>query len=263
MEKMDLDFPWALFQLAQTIYAISTQHIKAMVIMEDINIMPGMPKYTKGLLNLRGEIIPVIDLRKFYGMRSINEEILELQDLLEQRKTDHINWINTLEDSVKEQKEFVLTTDPHVCAFGKWRDSYQTADNMLNYLLRKFDEPHQKIHAAAIAVKEFERMGEYPKAYELIAQIRNTEYRIMLGLFATFIDQYRESRREIVIIIEEGNRQLGLAVDSVLAIEPILKDTTLTLPGSGGKKSTRFQIGKRSKDDTPIILIDERSFADC
>jgi chemotaxis signal transduction protein len=260
MDNLELDFPWALFQLGQTNYAISVAHIKSFVILKALTPMPDMPKYFKGMLNMRGDIIPVIDLRKYYGMRSIAEEIDALGEMLDQRKEEHLQWINALEDSVKAQKKFTLTTDPHACAFGKWRDSYQTDDNMLNYLLRQFDKPHQKIHVAAVKVKELEQLGEYAKAFEIVTAIKNNEFQTMINLFANFITQYRQSRREIVIIVEHDNRQIGLAVDSVLAIESLPEDSQVTLPGSSRKKGSKFQIAKRAKDQTPVILIDELSF---
>ena len=256
----NLDFPWALFNLGETIFGISCEYIKSIFILKEVNAIPDMPDHIKGIFNLRGNIIHIIDLRKLFGMKSVSEEIHELQDMLDQRKNDHINWVSALEESVRDKTEFKLTTDPHACAFGKWYDAYTSDDNMINYLLKKFDEPHRAIHAAAEKVKKLEEAHEYSQAYELINQTKSNELQIMINLFSSFIEEYRASRRELVIVLQNEDEEFGITVDNVLSIEPITESSDTTLDHELLKMGKNLGIGMRQKDDTPIILIKDLCF---
>ena len=60
-----------LFNLGHGSYGISIENVFEIRKMEDITIVPRAPKFIEGVINLRGNVIPVIDLRKRFGMEQI------------------------------------------------------------------------------------------------------------------------------------------------------------------------------------------------
>ena len=50
------------------VYGIDIQHVTDIIELQKITEVPDMPKYVKGVINLRGQVIPVIDLRLRFGM---------------------------------------------------------------------------------------------------------------------------------------------------------------------------------------------------
>jgi purine-binding chemotaxis protein CheW len=59
------------FSLAGEEYGIGILKIKEIIGMMPITPLPQTPKFVKGVINLRGKVIPVIDLRLRFGMDSI------------------------------------------------------------------------------------------------------------------------------------------------------------------------------------------------
>lgn len=59
------------FSLAEEEYGIGILEIKEIIGMMNITVIPKTPEYVKGVINLRGKVIPVIDLRLKFGMESI------------------------------------------------------------------------------------------------------------------------------------------------------------------------------------------------
>ena len=57
------------FSLAPEEYGISILKIKEIIGLMDITSLPQAPEYAKGVINLRGKVIPVIDLRLRFGMK--------------------------------------------------------------------------------------------------------------------------------------------------------------------------------------------------
>lgn len=262
MNESKTEYPWALFNLEESVYGVSSEHIIAIFLLENIITMPDMPHYMRGVVNLRGKIVPIIDTRKFYGLPTVKEEIIGLKKIMEARKQDHINWLNELEQSVIEDRDFKLTTDPHACAFGKWYDSFETNDMVLNYLLKKFDTPHKQVHEVGIEVRKLVDQGKHEKAFDLINKAKQRELKKMIDLFNSFCNEYSDTKRELVIVLEDPkeDREIGLTVDKVIAVEPIQADNENTLDSVTHNSHESLSLGKRSKDESPVFVIDENYF---
>lgn len=56
------------FVLGQESYGVEVLKIREIIRMADITAIPQMPSYVKGVINLRGKIIPVVDLRVKFGL---------------------------------------------------------------------------------------------------------------------------------------------------------------------------------------------------
>ncbi|MBF0278606.1 MAG: purine-binding chemotaxis protein CheW [SAR324 cluster bacterium] len=57
------------FTLNDRVYGIEIQNVREIVDMQKITNVPGMEDYIKGLINLRGQVIPVLDVRLRFGMK--------------------------------------------------------------------------------------------------------------------------------------------------------------------------------------------------
>ncbi len=56
------------FTLGQESYGIAVLKIREIIRMPEVTSIPQMPEYIRGVINLRGKIIPVIDLRKRFHL---------------------------------------------------------------------------------------------------------------------------------------------------------------------------------------------------
>lgn len=56
------------FRLGEESYGIAVLKIREIIRMQAITLVPQMPDFIKGVINLRGKIIPVIDLRTKFGL---------------------------------------------------------------------------------------------------------------------------------------------------------------------------------------------------
>lgn len=56
------------FQLSKEEYGIAILRVREIIGMVDVTPLPRTPDFVRGVINLRGRIIPVIDLRRKFGM---------------------------------------------------------------------------------------------------------------------------------------------------------------------------------------------------
>lgn len=67
-EMADRDGKYLTFSLAAEEYGISILKVKEIIGMMAITMVPQVPAFVKGVINLRGKVIPVVDLRLKFGM---------------------------------------------------------------------------------------------------------------------------------------------------------------------------------------------------
>lgn len=59
------------FRLGDEDYAIAITKIQEIILMKPITRLPQAPDYIEGLINLRGAVIPVVNLRKRFGLPAL------------------------------------------------------------------------------------------------------------------------------------------------------------------------------------------------
>ncbi|MCX7656433.1 MAG: chemotaxis protein CheW [Treponemataceae bacterium] len=76
MAEKEYQYQLVTFQLGEEVYGIDIMDVKEIVRVQDIRPIPNAPSYVEGIINLRGEIIPIINLHKRFHIKkpSIDEE---------------------------------------------------------------------------------------------------------------------------------------------------------------------------------------------
>jgi len=67
----DREGKYLTFSMADEEYGIGILKIKEIIGMMPITTVPRTPDYVKGVINLRGKVIPVVDLRLRFRMKSV------------------------------------------------------------------------------------------------------------------------------------------------------------------------------------------------
>ena len=67
--EMDIqEIQVACFRLGEDLYAADIMRIKEIIRLQKLATLPKSPSFVEGVLNLRGTVIPVIDLRKRFDL---------------------------------------------------------------------------------------------------------------------------------------------------------------------------------------------------
>ncbi|MEX0982576.1 MAG: chemotaxis protein CheW [Bacteroidales bacterium] len=69
------------FALASEIYGIESAYVREVYPLKDFTPLPGVPSFILGIINVRGQILPVVDLKKFFnlpekGLGELNKVII-------------------------------------------------------------------------------------------------------------------------------------------------------------------------------------------
>lgn len=248
--------PVVVCRLGDRLFAVSSELVESMVQLPPVTRVPQTPEYVRGVINLRGRILRVIDLRRRLGIPTLLEESTAFTDMLDLRLNDHRKWISALKQSVDDGTEFTGEIDPTKCGFGRWYETFETSDPILRAMFERFDKPHRQIHQVAREVSVLMTTGNVTGAQTLVRETEHNELRVLEHLFRATKDAYLRSCREIAIVVGRGGAQTATVVDQVVAVEHILPiddaDVAASIQGPGAALVS--SIGKRPRSETELVF---------
>ncbi|HXN23296.1 MAG TPA: chemotaxis protein CheW [Candidatus Dormibacteraeota bacterium] len=68
---MDKDLQVVGFRIGDETFGVRISTVREIVRVPEITVVPNAPDYIEGVINLRGKIIPVMDLRKRFGAKDL------------------------------------------------------------------------------------------------------------------------------------------------------------------------------------------------
>ncbi len=104
MEEIDeevLENKYLMCKLGNEVYGINIQHVTDIIELQKITEVPDMPDYVKGVINLRGQVIPVIDLRLRFRMEAREYDDRTVITVVQMKK----NSIGFIIDTATEVQE--------------------------------------------------------------------------------------------------------------------------------------------------------------
>ena len=73
MATNDNQFQLVTFKLGAELYGVNIMDVKEIVKIQNVRVIPNAPYYVEGIINLRGEIIPIIALHKRFGIQTVEK----------------------------------------------------------------------------------------------------------------------------------------------------------------------------------------------
>lgn len=241
---------YLIFESSTNKIAINLDYVLEVIRMPEWTTFPNTDEFVKGIFNLRNNIIPLIDFRKYMGNMSLADEMVAL---LRQREQDHINWVNELISCVDEHREFTLTTDHTKCKFGLWYYSFQTNNLKLKDFLELFEKPHKEIHRIGIKVKELLKEERFDEAKAISLSTRDNELKVMINLFKELYELLQTTVREFVVIINTDTGIKSVTVDKIDRII-MVQDEEISKLESAQLGGTCDEVIKR--DEELILKLD-------
>ncbi len=96
------------FKLGEEVFAMDVSHVREILEFNTITKVPKTPDYMRGVINLRGSVVPVLDMRLKFGMsetvKTVNTCVVVVEVVIQEKTI----VIGALVDSVQE----VFELDP-------------------------------------------------------------------------------------------------------------------------------------------------------
>ena len=119
------------FQLAQEAFGLEILKVQEIIGLMNVTKVPRAPAFVRGVINLRGRIIPVVDLRQKFGLESVTDTertcIVVVQVARERARltlgivVDEVSEVlNVLEEQIESAPDFGTQVDTEfILGIGK------------------------------------------------------------------------------------------------------------------------------------------------
>ena len=104
IEEDTLKGKYLTFPVGKETYAIEIMFVNEIISIQTITEVPELPAYVKGIINLRGKIIPVMDVRLRFKMKSVEYNnrtciiIIEIKDVSVGLIVDNVSEVMSIAD---------------------------------------------------------------------------------------------------------------------------------------------------------------------
>ncbi|MCI5607633.1 MAG: chemotaxis protein CheW [Treponema sp.] len=71
--EAETQYQLVTFHLGEELYGVNIMDVKEILRLSNVRVIPNAPYYVEGIINLRGEIIPIIDLHKRFNIQSVGK----------------------------------------------------------------------------------------------------------------------------------------------------------------------------------------------
>ncbi|KAB1441076.1 chemotaxis protein CheW [Pseudodesulfovibrio senegalensis] len=105
MTKTSAQGQYLTFVLGKEIFALDISKVREVLEITKVSEIPRTPKYMRGVINLRGHAVPVVEMRTKLGMERIDDTVDTCIIILEVLLEDELLAIGALVDSVREVVE--------------------------------------------------------------------------------------------------------------------------------------------------------------
>ena len=95
------------FMLGEDTYAVDIMQVREVLDYTQITQVPRMPEFMRGVINLRGGVVPVVDLGFKFGMSATKKSVNTCIIIMENTIDGETTLIGALADSVKEVLDLV------------------------------------------------------------------------------------------------------------------------------------------------------------
>ncbi len=96
------------FKLGEEVYALDIAKVREVLDFTSVMKVPRTPEFMRGVINLRGSVVPVVDLRLKFGISKTDKTVNTCIIIMEVRVDKETTILGALADSVQE----VVDLDP-------------------------------------------------------------------------------------------------------------------------------------------------------
>jgi purine-binding chemotaxis protein CheW len=90
------------FQLGEEVFGLDVSHVREILEFTAVTKVPKTPDYMRGVINLRGSVVPVLDMRLKFGLTRTEKTVNTCIIVVEVSFEDEHRIIGALVDSVQE-----------------------------------------------------------------------------------------------------------------------------------------------------------------
>ncbi len=213
----------------------------------------------------QGKPVPIYDFAELMGCEADYIKNTRLLQILKDREKDHIQWMDALEQSLRNDTEFNKDQDPNVCEFGRWYSTFKADDELLADIMEDFDEPHKRLHGLAEELLTMKAEGQLEEALNQFSIEKHRTLGKLISLFEAARERLETITRPILLYINTGRKMIAVRLNAISDIVTYYRNDFTTQQDVDDNEAIlnlSFVAGYLENKDNqpPCVLLDWRMF---
>lgn len=219
-----------------------------------------LAEFNHEIITFQENAVQLFDFNNLIGSKSYQSTMKNLVSQLDNMEQQHIQWLNALEDSLKNKTPFTKTLDPNQCEFSQWYKTFKTDNEELSEIMQRIEAPHAKLHSMANELLTLNQTDPEDALRQLEQQRQNT-LATLIRLFQLAKEHANNSVRPIILFVEHNEGKVSaLRLDNIQDIVDYNRKDFSHDDSTDGimkKRNDDFVIEGflRHGDDAPLMLI--------
>ncbi len=244
------------FMVADEEYAFDINQVREILRVDEITEVPNADDYVRGLLTIRNQLLPVLDLRTMLGNTTL---VAQFHAEIDKVVSDHEKWFLDFKNALEAGTPFNGELDPGRSAFGQWLARERSGD--ISELVKGIKTPYAnffKLGAEALKLaggNQEEALAFFAEHLVPLEKSIKSGFKTLKNTFAENINEFQR-----ILVVETGEIHVGLIVDSVNEVVRIPKDIIDETPwvATSAKKELKG-VAKLDEGRRLIMIMDESS----
>jgi purine-binding chemotaxis protein CheW len=242
------------FRIAKEEFAFHMEHVREILRVETPNQVPDVPDYVLGVLTVRGQILPVIDLRRLLQQRSLAEEFADTCRPLREEYERTLDQAAGVFAGDGQQKVELKTSE----RLRKWLAETNSSSQLLMETLAQARGLNEMVIKQLQLRIKHDANGDHDAARACSKEVVSGGRKTVAALrqFEEQIAQNIHEDQRIIVVDAEGF-VLGLVVDhvhEVLNVPKNLMEPPPRITSSGGMELSG--VAKLDDGSRLIMLLD-------
>lgn len=238
------------FNIGKEEYGFEIEKVREILRVREITPVPNAPYYVKGMETIRGQLLPIIDLRKIFKEATLQEEkvaaIVIWEKEVEKEK-------EKFEKGIETKTEYPINNE----AFIYWIEKYDTSNEEILNILAKMKKHYKLASKIAIEISKLNKEGKTAESEKKIIE----ELKPAFDNIKTFFEELKVfdfEKEQRILVISINGVFVGITVDNVNEVRIVQKNLIEKIPeiissdNKELKNAIKVDDGKRL-----IVILDE------
>jgi chemotaxis signal transduction protein len=238
------------FQIGREEFAFPMEHVREILRVQTPKEVPGAPDHLLGVLTVRGQILPIVDLRRLLRQTSFAADLVAACRLA---STEYQAWLALTQTGSGENLDMHRVTAAAE-QLRTWLSAFNSSSQSLTETLaqaRGLNE-HVTKQASAAAGHDLDAKGLDAVSKDVVASAK-----AIVAALHTFEEQVEGSIHEDqrIIVVDSKGFQLGLVVDHVNEVLGVQDDAIEAPPNVAHEQGVGLSGIAKLDDGNRLILL--------
>jgi purine-binding chemotaxis protein CheW len=240
-------------------YAFPIDTVREVLRVGNITEVPNVVSYVVGILTVRNSVLPVVDIRKLFGMKLLVDELSKELEMMEKTSKQ---WVDSFRQSIVLGTGSRNEINAENTYLGKWIDNFRTASEGIGKAVQDLRYSNFKLYEVGKSIALKSKVSSVDESIKSVDTYLMPVYKQLELKFEQMKDSIRKeiSEDQRILVVDINGKPVGILVDRMQQVIRVPKNTLENPPTilSSEKSEALKSIVKIDEGKRIILLLNEK-----